>query len=162
MNREEIVFLREDVPLIRKRTRPGQTRLTLHDDGSLAWFSSPGMEEEGGWLYHGFSTRLGGVSSGETGTMNMTYAREKSAANVTENYRRIAGSIGFEPEKMVFSAQTHTVNVRKVTAQDAGYGFVEERPYHDIDALMTDVPGITLVIFSADCVPLLIADKAHR
>lgn len=63
---------------------------------------------------------------------------------------------------MVLTKQTHTTNVRVVTAADAGDGVVRERPYDDIDGLITDVPGLALGIFAADCVPLLFVDPVHH
>ena len=47
-------------------------------------------------------------------------------------------------------------------AADAGKGLLRERDYQDVDGLVTDVPGITLVAFFADCVPLFILDPVHR
>ena len=61
--------------------------------------------------------------------------------------------------RMVVSHQTHTVNLRRVTQEDAGKGVVRERDYRDIDGLITDVPGLTLVTFYADCVPLYLLDR---
>lgn len=65
-------------------------------------------------------------------------------------------------ERMVLSYQTHTTNVRLVTEEDAGKGIVKERDYEDVDGLITNVPGITLVTFYADCVPLYFLDPIHR
>ena len=79
-----------------------------------------------------------------------------------ENYRRMAAVLGTDAEKMVLSYQTHTTNVRKVTEEDAGKGIVKERDYRDVDGLITDIPGITLVTFYADCVPLYFVDPVHR
>ena len=79
-----------------------------------------------------------------------------------ENYRRMAAVLGTDAEKMVLSYQTHTTNVRKVTEEDAGKGIVKERDYQDVDGLITDIPGITLVTFYADCVPLYFVDPVHR
>ena len=63
---------------------------------------------------------------------------------------------------MVVSHQTHTVNLRRVTLEDAGKGVIRERDYRDIDGLITDVPGLTLVTFYADCVPLYLLDPVNR
>ena len=63
---------------------------------------------------------------------------------------------------MVLSWQTHTTNVRAVTEEDAGKGIWRERDYQDVDGLVTNVPGITLVTFFADCVPLYVIDPVHR
>ena len=69
---------------------------------------------------------------------------------------------GVEMGRMVLSHQTHTTHVRAVDEADAGKGLLRERDYQDVDGLVTDVPGITLVAFFADCVPLFILDPVHR
>lgn len=111
---------------------------------------------------HSFSTRLGGVSEGKFSTMNFTFTRGDDPDHVKENYRRMAKALGVSEDRMVLSYQTHTTNVRQVTQQDAGKGIVAERDYTDVDGLITDVPGITLVTFYADCVPLYFLDPVHK
>ena len=64
-------------------------------------------------------------------------------------------------DKFVFTDQTHTTNVRKVTAEDAGNGLTREREFYDTDGLITDVPGLVLSTFYADCVPLYFVDPVH-
>lgn len=118
--------------------------------------------EETGLVKHGFSTRLGGVSEGKFSTMNFTFTRGDNPDHVLENYRRMAAALGVDEKKMVLSCQTHTTNVRRVTDEDAGKGIGKERDYMDVDGLITDVPGITLVTFYADCVPLYLLDPVHR
>lgn len=118
--------------------------------------------EETGLVKHGFSTRLGGVSKGKFSTMNFTFTRGDDPDHVLENYRRMAAALGVDETKMVLSCQTHTTNVRRVTDEDAGKGIGKERDYTDVDGLITDVPGITLVTFYADCVPLYLLDPVHR
>ncbi len=118
--------------------------------------------EDCGMVSHGFSTRLGGVSSGKFATMNFTFTRGDNPEHVMENYRRAARLLKVDTDRMVLSYQTHTTNVRRVTGEDAGKGIVRERDYRDVDGLITDVPGITLVTFYADCVPLYFVDPVHR
>lgn len=113
-------------------------------------------------IAHGFSTRLGGVSQGQYSTMNFTFTRGDDPKHVMENYRRMAKVLGVDEKKMVLSYQTHTTKVRVVTEEDAGKGVVRERDYRDVDGLVTNVPGITLVTFFADCVPLYFVDPVHR
>ena len=113
-------------------------------------------------VVHGFSTRLGGVSQGDCATMNFASGRGDDPANIRENYRRMAAAIGFDPEKIVLSYQTHTTNIRKVTVEDMGKGYDRERDYQDIDGLITDVPGAVLVTSYADCVPLLFVDPVRK
>lgn len=138
-----------------------QKPFAVHEVGELVYLSSPLLDQTEGFT-HGFSTRLGGVSTGETWSMNLSYPREESAANVLENYTRLAAAIGVDRDRIVCSAQTHTTNVLVVREEDAGCGVIRERPWKDIDALVTNVPGITLCVFTADCVPLLIADPVHK
>lgn len=118
--------------------------------------------ESSNLVCHGFSTRIGGVSQGNYSSMNFTFTRGDNPEHVMENYRRMAKVLGVDKERMVLSYQTHTVNVKKVTEEDAGKGIVKDRDYQDIDGLITDVPGITLVTFYADCVPIYILDPIHK
>lgn len=115
-----------------------------------------------GVVRHGFSTRLGGVSEGCYSSLNLSFTRGDSEDAVRENYRRIAAAIGVKCENMVFSQQTHTINVRVVTEQDRGMGFTRPVEYTDVDGLVTNVPDICLVTFYADCVPLYFVDPVKR
>ena len=121
----------------------------------------PILEKEG-LVEHGISTRLGGVSEGFLGSMNLSYTRGDDPAHVDENYRRMAAAIGVKPEHMVCTHQTHTTNVRIVTREDAGKGVTREKDYKDVDGLITNVPGICLVTFYADCVPLYFVDPVKK
>ena len=117
---------------------------------------------ETGVCRHLFSTRLGGVSKGDLGTMNLSYTRGDQKENVDENFRRIAAVLECTVEDFVLSQQTHTTNVRKVTAQDRGRGIVKELGYTDVDGLITNEPGIVLSTFYADCVPLFLVDPVKK
>ncbi len=115
-----------------------------------------------GIVRHGFSTRMGGVSEGHLGTMNLSFTRGDKEENVWENFRRMARAVGFSVDSLVLSDQTHTTNVRLVTEKDRGKGFDRPKDYTDVDGLITDVPGLTLATFYADCVPLFFVDLVHR
>lgn len=147
--------------IIRKQYDNPMNRITVHENGEVVYLTFPILEQIEG-ITHGFSTRLGGVSQGDVGTMNLSFTRESSRENVVENYRRLAAAIGYKPEQMVFSRQTHTTNVMVVTERDCGLGYNREREYDDIDGLVTNVPGVALMTFYADCVPLLLVDPVHR
>lgn len=120
------------------------------------------MLDQEKWLTHGFSTRLGGVSTGCFASMNLGFLKGEPYAVVAENYRRLGSTVGFDWERAVLSYQTHTTNIKQVIAEDAGKGTVRERDYTDIDGLITDQPGIALVTFYADCVPLYFADRKNH
>lgn len=111
---------------------------------------------------HLFSTRIGGVSEGYLGSMNLSYTRGDKKENVDENYKIIAGILGCEMHDFVLSHQTHTTNVRVVTEEDRGKGIIKERDYEDVDGMITNVPGIVLSTFYADCVPLYFLDPVKK
>ena len=119
-------------------------------------FLSYPMLEETGIVHHGFSTKLGGVSKGCWATMNISTTRGDDPEDVEENQRRIARAIGVKPEDMTFTNQTHTTNVAVVRAEDKGRRFMET------DGMITNVPGICLVTFYADCVPLYFVDPVKK
>lgn len=142
--------------------RKGQKEILICREKAGVPFLTFPLFEETGLTAHGFSTRLGGVSEGDCATMNFSMSRGDTEENVRENYRRMGAAIGFDPESLVLSWQTHTTNIRKVTAADAGKGYDRERDYRDIDGLMTDVPGLALVTLYADCVPLFFLDPVKK
>lgn len=105
---------------------------------------------------HGFSTRLGGVSTGDCATMNISTTRGDAPEAVEENKRRLAGAMGVKVEDFTFTYQTHTTNVAVVREEDRGTRFMET------DGMVTNVPGICLVTFYADCVPLYFVDPVKK
>ena len=50
----------------------------------------------------------------------------------------------------------------KVTAQNKGSGIIRARDFQDVDGMITDVPGVVLATFYADCVPLYFVDPVNR
>lgn len=105
---------------------------------------------------HGFSTRLGGVSTGDCATMNISTTRGDAPEAVEENKRRLSGALGVKVEDFTFTYQTHTTNVAVVREEDRGTRFMET------DGMVTNVPGICLVTFYADCVPLYFVDPVKK
>lgn len=110
---------------------------------------------------HGFTTRQGGVSEGIYASLNLGANRGDEPERVRENYRRVCAALGVDREKLVFSSQVHGDTVRPVTAADAGKG-LDRRVDYDADGLVTDVPGLTLVVFGADCLTVLLCDPVRR
>lgn len=105
---------------------------------------------------HCFTTRRGGVSVGSQASMNLAYGRGDSMENVEENLRILASALGFDPGKYVLTRQTHSDIVRVVTEADCA-GLCHQA-YPECDGLVTNVPGIALLVFTADCTPVLLQD----
>lgn len=137
------------------------THLNEITKDGVTWLSFPALEESG-LVKHAFSTRMGGVSKEPYSTMNFSFTRGDDPEDVKENYRRMAKALGVDVDRMVLTWQTHTTNVRVVSEQDFGKGVVRDRDYRDVDGLITNIPGVTLVTFFADCVPLYFLDKKNQ
>lgn len=127
--------------------------------GGVVYTASEQLEDLPG-LRHAFSTRLGGVSSGICESLDLAPNRGDDPANVRENFRRFCAAAGVDPRRMVFSNQVHGDVVRLCTSADGGCGPDRDRNY-EADGLITDVPGLPLVVFTADCVPILLCDPVR-
>lgn len=102
------------------------------------------------------------MSEGIYASMNLSFTRGDKEEAVRENFRRFSAALGFSPEDIVCSSQTHTSNVRVMTEKDRGNGVTRPGVYEDVDGMITDVPGMVLATFYADCVPLYFVDPVHR
>ena len=115
------------------------------------------------WLGHAYATRIGGVSVGEKGTMNLSlHGLDDEPEAVTENYRRIAAAVGFDWQRTVGAIQVHATKIARVGEEDAGSGVVRQNVFNEEDGFVTDTPGITLCVYFADCVPLFAVDPVHH
>ena len=126
----------------------------------VPFLQADGIQDAGG-VAHGFSTRLGGVSQGMWASLNLGVSRGDSPDHVRENYRRFFSAIGADGDKLAKTNQVHGGKVRVVTAADW-----KRDPYdrvdYEADGLMTDTPGVVLLIYSADCIPVLLYDPVRR
>lgn len=135
--------------------------MTVNEKNGVTYLTYPQFDKLKDYV-HCFSTRLGGVSEGMYQSMNLSFTRGDSEAAVMENYRRIANAAGFRPEDIVTSDQTHTTHVQTVSGDERGCGVTRPRQYKDVDGMVTNVPGVVLATFYADCVPLYFIDPQNR
>ena len=126
-----------------------------HNHNGVVYHASTLLEG----VAHGFSTRLGGVSRGVFASLNFRASgpNPDDRESVQENYRRFCAAVGADPAGLVLSKQVHRDTVRHVPANDRGKGFSVPSDY-TADALVTDEPGLGLMVFSADCIILLLHD----
>lgn len=101
---------------------------------------------------HGFFGREGGVSSGIYASLNAGTGSGDEPANVQENRRRIAAAFGVEHDRLVGVHQVHSASAYCISGPWDG-----ERPQGD--ALVTTTPGVAISILTADCAPILFADR---
>lgn len=106
-------------------------------------------------LSAGFSGRGGGVSAAPWDSMNIGLHVGDAAADVIANRKRLTAEIGWPFEAWTCAEQVHGNRVMQVTALERGNGREElEDAIKGCDAIMTNVPGVLLASFYADCVPL--------
>lgn len=113
-------------------------------------------------LIHGFTTRFGGVSSGNFASLNLNFNRPDPAENVRNNYQILGNQLGVPLDKMVLSHQVHGKKVLPADGRHAGMGLTRERSYSNIDGLATNQAGLMLVTLYADCVPIYFYDPIKR
>ena len=112
---------------------------------------------------HGVSTRHGGFSTGALASLNLGLHVDDDPALVVRNRELFCRSLGADFESLVTCQQVHGVKVAKATRCEAGMGSRNyESSIPDTDALITNEPGLPLMLFFADCTPIMIADPVNR
>lgn len=112
---------------------------------------------------HGISTRTGGISDQPFTSLNLGLHTGDEADKVRENRRLFACAVGVEPSHVTTAEQVHGDKVFVVRREHAGCGAEEySQSIKGVDALITNVPGVPLMLFFADCVPVLIVDPKRR
>ena len=114
------------------------------------------LAAEGISVPHCFTTRRGGVSTGILDSLNIAIKAGETEENVRRNVDILAEALGFAPENLVTTRQTHSDIVRVVTKAD--HIDIFHRDYPECDGLVTCDPGTALMIYTADCTPLLFHD----
>ncbi len=119
--------------------------------GNLEYLTAPGIAAP-----HCFTTRHGGFSTGANASLNLALNDRETMDNVEKNIGVLASALGFDPGKLVMTRQIHSDIVRVVTEKDCS-GLCH-RDYPECDGLVTNTPGVSLLVFTADCTPLLFHD----
>ena len=115
------------------------------------------------WLWHGFSTRVGGNSRAYAddagqGQLNLGFTKEDPAETVAENRRLLVEAVtGSAENPLITIRQVHSNIV--VVAGRAATGAVKPAK---ADGILTDESGILIGVQTADCVPVLVADRKRR
>ena len=125
--------------------------LTTKRIGTLEYLTAEGIS-----VPHCFTTRLGGVSTGHLDSLNIGLHRGDAEENVAKNHEILANALGYDVKKSVLSHQVHGDVVRVVTEKDC-LG-LDHHLQPECDGLVTNTPGLALVVFTADCTPILLSD----
>jgi YfiH family protein len=115
------------------------------------------------WLWHGFSTRRGGVSRAyrepeAEGDLNLGFTAEDESERVARNRCLLVEAVTGNPHTpLITLRQVHSSAVVLADGQD----FSRATP-HQADGLMTAEPGLLIGVQTADCIPVLVADRRRR
>lgn len=122
--------------------------------GDLVTYHFESLPVEG--LTHAIFTRLGGVSRGPFASLNVGNEVGDDEAAVTENHARILAHLALAPAQVATAHQVHSNHVAVVTDTDGG------RVFPSTDGLVTDAPGVALLLRFADCQPILLYDPTNH
>lgn len=104
---------------------------------------------------HAFFTRRGGVSTGAYASLSFSIAAGDSPENVRRNLERAGLVLGVDGARIHFLSQVHG----RVAHAVAGNAVQADLSSIEGDALFSRASGIACAVRSADCVPVLIADR---
>lgn len=107
-------------------------------------------------ITQGFTTRKGGVSAAPYDSLNLGMHAGDNPVQVLANRRRVWHDLGVGEENVVLAEQVHGDKVEVVTA---GSGAA---PVAGADALVTNTPGLLLMLLFADCAPVYLVDPVRK
>lgn len=134
---------------------------TLKTHGELKYFTIDEFEKTG-LVKHCFTTKCGGVSENEFASLNLRMHCDDKKENILKNYEIICDEIGVNFENLVFSNQVHCDTILSVTKEDMGNGITKPQKWDGVDGLITNQPGVPIIVFAADCVPVFFLDRVKK
>lgn len=107
------------------------------------------------FLKHGFFTRIGGMSEGVYQGLNCAYSSGDDKDSITANRAKVAETLGVEVDRLVTVRQVHGAKVATISAP-----FKTDMP--EADGIVTATRGLAIGVLTADCAPVLFADKKAK
>ncbi|HUD57227.1 MAG TPA: peptidoglycan editing factor PgeF [Terracidiphilus sp.] len=127
------------------------------------------------WLWHGFSTRRGGVSraycaEGAPGELNLGFTAHDDRDLVIANRSLLAAAVSGDPTTQLVTVRQFHSNLvvaapgheKEIACKDGAPGDMSSSLGCKGDGLITAEPGLLLAIQTADCIPVLLADRKQR
>ena len=127
--------------------------MAVTSDDSAEYLTSPLLSRAG--FRHAFFTRRGGASEGAFSSLNFSVAAGDQPVHVAENLRRAGRALSVDPDRIYFLSQVHGRNVECADGGEAPHAFVRREG----DIVVGSAPTLACAVRSADCVPVLLADR---
>lgn len=105
---------------------------------------------------HGMTTRMGGVSKDGFESLNLGMFSNDDRENVQENFEIFFDAVNIDKNKTVATHQTHSDHIVRIDKVDSF------KVFEDTDGFASNVKGITLMTFYADCTPLFFYDPMEK
>jgi len=119
--------------------------------------------QQTGLVKHGFTARIGGVSPLPYQSLNLAFHTGDLDQNVLQNRRLLSSALELDLASWVAGKQIHGDRVAVIGRKEIGKGAYDyASALEDADALITDIPGVVLTSYSADCVPILFLDPKKK
>ncbi|MGI6686026.1 MAG: peptidoglycan editing factor PgeF [Bacillota bacterium] len=126
------------------------------------FYTVPAFSETG-LVEHGFTCRLGGVSQGDFASFNLAFHVGDNPESVRKNRRKMVSLLGKDLDSLVAGEQVHSSHIHIVDVNDRGRGSASyDSSIPGTDALITNLPGIILSSYYADCVPVFFLDPINK
>lgn len=106
-------------------------------------------------LVHGFTTRRGGVSTGEYESMSLSPFRGDNINSVHKNEEILCTALGLDTSSLTSTKQEHTDNIEIIDESRIGIGVAYSWD-RGVDAIITKLTDVPIICYSADCVPVLL------
>ena len=107
-------------------------------------------------VIHAAFTRRGGVSPSPWASLNLGGTVGDDRGRVLENKRRALEAVGRTPDSLFEVWQVHSADVVHARAPRG------QEDLQQADAIITDHPGVTLLMRFADCVPVFLIDPRKQ
>jgi YfiH family protein len=104
---------------------------------------------------HAFFTRRGGVSEGPYATLNFSRAVGDAGERVAQNLALAGEALGLPPDRIYFLSQVHGNGAVRLNGDERAESTLEREG----DAIVSRAPGLACAVRTADCVPILVADR---
>ena len=130
--------------------------------GQIKYFNCRELDDTN-LVVNAFSTRTGGVSRTPFNDLNLSYNVGDEECRVAKNRKIILDVLNIDYRDTVSAQQVHKDRIALVRKEDKGKGvFKYSTGIAETDALITDIPGIPLLMCYADCVPIFILDPVKK
>lgn len=123
--------------------------------GTVKYLESKTLKECD-FIDHAFCTRRGGVSEGKFANLNFSLQEGDKEEMVFRNLEIVASSFGLSVEQFFMANQVHSDRILVI---DAGSSGTAGNQSSDFDAIISDRSNLAIGILTADCVPVLMADR---